>query len=213
MGGDNNIKLFLSIELIGLYFLIPTITLFPVATFLKIATILAAIIYIIVTIIRLKIVPKSEFGFIRPHSWKKILLPFLVFIIFSTILVFLLRRDYLFLAPQKTPGRWLFICFIYSLFSVYPQEIIYRAFFSHRYSLLLKPNSFLIVNGLAFSFAHVVINNWMAYLLTFIGAFVFMKNYQAYKSLILVSFIHTLYGFWIFTVGIGDFFAFPMPKP
>ena len=128
------------------------------------------------------------------------------------MLMVIFRKEYLFLAPRQTPGLWVLIWFIYSLFSVYPQELLYRAFFKYRYQSILSGH-LLWVNALAFSYAHIIINSPLAYLLTFLGGFIFMQNYQKNNSLLLVSLLHTLYGFWIFTLGVGDHFAFPMPDP
>lgn len=204
----------LSLELITIYFVVPSIALFPVHLAIKITVIIVAFFYILRIIINKKdLIPKSHYGYKRVEKWFSILCPFLLFILISIAWVLIFRKEYLFLAPQKTPGLWFFLWFVYSAFSVYPQELVYRAFFIHRYGSILGEKTLLWVGALAFCYGHVVIHNAFAYVLTFLGAFIFMNIYQKNHSLLLVSLVHSSYGFWIFTVGMGDYFAFPMPQP
>ena len=69
----------------------------------------------------------------------------------------------------------------------------------------------VVVNAIAFSWAHTLIDNPLAYLFTFIGGMLFSVTYLRSRSLFAVAIAHALYGFWLFTVGLGMYSAFPTP--
>jgi membrane protease YdiL (CAAX protease family) len=88
-----------------------------------------------------------------------------------------------------------------------PQEVIYRAFFFHRYASLFKtPLSMMLVNAVAFALIHVMFGNALAVVLSFFGGLLFAHTYHTSKSLALVWLEHTLYGWTLFTVGLGWYF-------
>jgi membrane protease YdiL (CAAX protease family) len=102
------------------------------------------------------------------------------------------------------------ILFIYSFFSVYPQELIYRTFFFQRYESLFRSNLvFTLVNAAVFSLAHIFFKNTLVMLLTFIGGILFALTFKKTKSTLLVSIEHAIYGCWLFTVGMGAMLGFP----
>jgi membrane protease YdiL (CAAX protease family) len=53
---------------------------------------------------------------------------------------------------------------------------------------------------------HIVYRNPLAVVLTFFGGLIFAWRYKVTNSLLTSSFEHALYGCWLFTVGLGDFF-------
>ncbi len=98
----------------------------------------------------------------------------------------------------------------YSLFSVYPQEIIYRTFYFKRYSALFKNEKlFIFVNALVFSLAHLFFKSSLVIVLTFLGGLLFALTYLKTKSILLVSIEHAIYGCWLFTAGMGSMLGFP----
>jgi membrane protease YdiL (CAAX protease family) len=104
----------------------------------------------------------------------------------------------------------MFIC-IYSLFSVYPQELIYRTFFFRRYQTLFKTKYALIFsNALLFALAHLFFESVLVLVLTFIGGLLFAVTYLKTKSIVLVCIEHAIYGSWLFTVGMGQMLGFPV---
>ena len=108
---------------------------------------------------------------------------------------------------------WLLVSIFYSVLSVYPQEFLYRSFFFSRYEQLLKnPYLLIAVNALVFSFAHIMFRNLFVLIITLIGGVMFAITFSRTKSLLLTSIEHALYGSWIFTVGMGEMLAFPMPE-
>ena len=119
-----------------------------------------------------------------------------------------------FLAPQllfnfvrRTPAFWALVMGLYPALSVYPQGIIYRAFFFERYRGLFPNNMLLIVmSAAAFSFVHIIFRNPIAIVFTLIGGLLFAWRYAETGSLFTSSFEHALYGCWMFTIGLGEYF-------
>jgi membrane protease YdiL (CAAX protease family) len=96
---------------------------------------------------------------------------------------------------------------LYPILSVYPQGIIYRAFFFERYRTLFpNPAVLIMMSAIAFSFAHIIFPNPIAVSFTLVGGLLFAWRYASTGSLFASSFEHALYGCWIFTIGLGDFF-------
>lgn len=121
--------------------------------------------------------------------------------------VVLVEPERLFGFIASKPVFWALVMLIYPLLSVIPQEVIYRAFFFERYKPLFSSDKIMILmSALAFGFAHVVFNNMLAPLFCLIGGYYFSLTYQRTRSLALVWFEHSLYGCFIFTIGLGWYF-------
>jgi membrane protease YdiL (CAAX protease family) len=58
----------------------------------------------------------------------------------------------------------------------------------------------------AFAFLHIIFRNTLAVSLTFLGGLLFAARYAQTGSLATSSFEHALYGCWLFTVGLGQYF-------
>lgn len=145
-----------------------------------------------------------------PEFWQRILLPSVLILVVTTCYVWLTDESQLFHVLLNSPTLWLSILFFYSLFSVYPQELIYRTFFFKRYQQLFKnKHLFIIVNAALFSLVHIFFTNILVIILTFIGGIFFALTYKKTKSTLLVTVEHSLYGCWLFTVGMGDMLGFP----
>lgn len=131
---------------------------------------------------------------------------FLISIFMIVAFLFIFLPDLLVISSNN---KWqiLHTSFFYLLFSVIPQEIIYRAFLFHRYGSIFKGKNLLIgINTFTFSFAHIVYGNWLAIFLTLIGGYFFCKTYQKARSLIITIIEHFLYGMTIFLLGLEKFF-------
>lgn len=112
-----------------------------------------------------------------------------------------------FALPSERPGLWLLVMVLYPLLSVYPQEVTFRAFFCHRYRPLFgNDRAMLAVNALAFGWAHVMFENWVAVALCLIGGWLFADTYLRTRSLLLACIEHAIYGCALFTIGLGWFF-------
>jgi len=102
------------------------------------------------------------------------------------------------------------ILFIYSFFSVYPQELIFRTFYFQRYECLFQnKNLFIFINATVFALAHLFFKNSLVIVLTFLGGLLFAFTYKKTKSTLLVTIEHAIYGCWLFTVGMGEMLGFP----
>jgi uncharacterized protein len=95
----------------------------------------------------------------------------------------------------------------YPVLSVYPQGILYRAFFFQRYAALFPGKwAMIVASAAAFAFLHIIFRNWLAVALTFAGGLLFAARYAETDSLFTSSFEHALYGCWLFTIGLGQYF-------
>jgi membrane protease YdiL (CAAX protease family) len=105
------------------------------------------------------------------------------------------------------PVFWAVVMVAYPVFSVYPQGLLYRVFFFERYAGLFPGKwAMILASAAAFAFLHIIFRNWLAVELTFIGGLLFGARYEKTKSLAVSSFEHALYGCWLFTVGLGQYF-------
>lgn len=103
----------------------------------------------------------------------------------------------------------LLILIFYPWVSVYPQNVIYRTYFCQRYRPILGGGwGLILVNALAFSFGHVMFNNWVVLLLTFVGGIIFTRTYLRSRSLLLATIEHAMYGLFCFYLGIGVFLLY-----
>jgi uncharacterized protein len=119
----------------------------------------------------------------------------------------LFAPEMLFSLVKRAPALWLAVVILYPVFSVYPQELLYRAFFFHRYQPLFGNGTRMIAASAAvFGFAHIIFGNWVAIAMTAIGGVLFGYTYRKTGSLVLTCLEHAVFGDLIFTVGIGQFF-------
>ena len=138
---------------------------------------------------------------------KNIILRFLVSAAVLVIFVLALFPEKLFAFPRATPLQWATLVVVYPVISVYPQELLYRAFFVRRYrSLFPRMKLLLIASALVFAWLHLIFRNHYAIILTLVGGWFFAETYARTRSLRLVCFEHALYGNLIFTIGMGNYF-------
>lgn len=144
---------------------------------------------------------------VRPEHQKVILSRFAAAVVLITIFTRCYDPLRLFEFPLERPNLWLMIMVCYPLLSVYPQEIIYRLFFFDRYAPIFPNERLMIIaSGLAFGHAHIIFNNWVAYLMCIVGGWIFAYTYAKTKNFLLVWAEHSIYGCFIFTVGLGWYF-------
>jgi membrane protease YdiL (CAAX protease family) len=112
------------------------------------------------------------------------------------------------------PAFWAVMMVAYPVVSVYPQGLLYRAFFFERYARLFPGKwAMIVASAAAFAFLHIIFRNSLAVALTFAGGLLFAVRYAKTGSLATSSFEHALYGCWLFTVGLGQyFFHEPLPR-
>jgi len=137
----------------------------------------------------------------------QLLLRDLLCLVLLSAAVRLFAPELLFSLIRQRPGLWVAIMILYPLLSVYPQEVLYRAFFFHRYQELFGSGwAMLLASALAFGFIHIIFGNWLAVGLCIIGGLLFSFTYQQTGSLLLTCLDHAILGNFIFTIGLGQFF-------
>ena len=113
----------------------------------------------------------------------------------------------LFSFVKRTPLFWAVVMLFYPLLSVYPQELLYRAFLFHRYAPLFGSGRLmLLASALAFGFVHIIFGNWLSVALSFLGGLLFASTYHSSGGLLLACLDHAIFGNFIFTIGLGRFF-------
>ncbi|NRA91726.1 MAG: CPBP family intramembrane metalloprotease [Psychroserpens sp.] len=198
-------------EFFIIFILIPVSFAFKFPVVIKLAVGLIGFLYILFVLLRIE---KSRFKIAPNIGWqtffKRVLLQLVGIAILTTLYMWFFDKTNLFVVVLNKPLLWLVILFIYSFFSVYPQELIYRTFFFQRYQGLFKIKSlFIMINAALFSLAHIFFRNSLVMILTFLGGLLFALTFQKTKSTLLVSIEHAIYGCWLFTVGMGEMLGFP----
>lgn len=198
-------------EFFVIFILVPILFTFSFSIWVKLGIGLIGFGYIIYVLLR---VEKLKFS-ISPNLkwkgfWKRTLLTFAGISLITTAFVYFTDKDSLFNVLLNKPQLWVFILFVYSFFSVYPQELIYRTFFFSRYQRFFKSkNLFIVINAAIFSLGHIFFKSTLVLVLTFLGGLIFALTFQKTKSTLLVSIEHAIYGSWLFTIGMGNMLGFP----
>jgi membrane protease YdiL (CAAX protease family) len=121
--------------------------------------------------------------------------------------VWRLAPQLLFSFVRQAPSFWAIVMVFYPLLSVYPQELIFRAYFFRRYEALFGEGWTMVgASALAFGFVHIAMGNWISVALSTVGGLLFALTYQQSRSLLLASVEHAIFGNFIFTVGLGEYF-------
>jgi len=148
---------------------------------------------------------------IRPpvpaREWRRVLILYAIAVPGLVALLWLINPAALFSLMRDPTKIWLLVMVAYPIVSVFPQELIYRAFFFERYRPLFGSGLGMVIStALLFAFGHIVFHNWPAVVLTGFGGWLFATTYRRTSSLLLVSVEHALYGCAIFTIGDGHYF-------
>lgn len=198
---------YLFIELIAIYVGLPALVYFwPPQSLFPLLWVLAVICSIM--LLKEKDFKREGLWFFNPVvSYQRLAIQSAIAFILAALLLSLLAPELLFSLVKRDPLLWLAVMLLYPLLSVYPQELIYRSFFFHRYRTLISHPSLMIgLNALLFGYLHIIFHNWIALLLTTLGGLYFATLYQRSRSLLFVSFVHALYGDLLFTLGLGSYF-------
>jgi len=200
-----------SLELLILFVGIPVSFALEFPVWIKMILGLLGFGYVVFVLLRIE---KNQFKISEnlnwKHFWKQTLLKLIGIAIVTTLYMWIFDSSNLYSVIRNKPMLWVVILFLYSLFSVYPQELIYRTFFFQRYEGLFKSEVlFVLFNAALFSLAHLFFRNALVMLLTFLGGILFALTFKKTKSTVLVSIEHAIYGCWLFTVGMGEMLGFP----
>ena len=199
------------LELLLIFILIPISFAFNYSSILKLIIGVLGFSYITYLLFKVeKIKLKIKKNINWKSFWISTVLKFLIITIITIFFVWFTDKGNLFTVVLNKPKLWVLILLFYSLFSVYPQELIYRTFFFKRYQSIFKNEKvFIIINAILFSMAHLLFKNTLVLILTFIGGILFAITFKNTKSTLLVSIEHSIYGCWLFTVGMGSMLGFP----
>jgi hypothetical protein len=123
------------------------------------------------------------------------------------VLVLAFQPERLFAFARERPGLFAFVLVAYPVLSVYPQELVFRTFPFHRYrNLVTGERSMIAISGLSFGLAHAFLWNWIALVLSTLGGLLFASTYARSRSTLQVSIEHSLWGDFLFTLGLGIYF-------
>lgn len=198
-------------EFFVIFILIPISFVLSYSPWIKTAIGLFGFLYIIFVLLKIE---KKKFKVSSNLNWKRFwkqtLVKLLFIMVLTTLIVWFTNKESLFFVLLNKPKLWVFILFFYSAFSVYPQELIYRAFYFQRYKALFpNKNLIIFINAAVFALAHLFFKNTLVLVLTFLGGFLFALTYIKTESTLLVTIEHAIYGCWLFTVGMGAMLGFP----
>lgn len=127
----------------------------------------------------------------------------------GVVVLALMPESFLYL-PREIPGLWLVIMIFYPMVSVLPQEFLYRRFFFRRYEEALGSSWMTIsLSALLFGYVHLLFGSWVSVAMTAVGGALFAWTYHRTRSLLACSVEHALYGCFVFTIGLGQFFYYP----
>ena len=139
---------------------------------------------------------------------------FIFFDIFLIISMVILFGDDFFLKDLDLTKYYFtsVLLLFYLLFSVIPQEIIFRFLFFYKYSNYFNKFEILLLNSLVFSFCHLIYFDIYILLFSFFGNLLFTFNYMQNKSLLVVIVEHFLLGQTLIILGFFDNFNFSLIK-
>lgn len=139
---------------------------------------------------------------VRRH-WRVVAVRSLVLTTLLGAGVAVLAPKLLFAYLESAPVLWALLMILYPILSVVPQELVFRAFLFHRYADLFGKRQFMVAaSAAAFGFA----GNWVSLVMSAFGGVLFARTYQQSRSLLLVTVEHALFGNFIFTIGLGEYF-------
>jgi membrane protease YdiL (CAAX protease family) len=198
-------------EFFLIFIALPTSFAFDYPFLIKAILAIVGFIYVIFILLKVennnfKMAPNLKWG----SFFKHVIVKLTIIAMLTIIYMWFTSKSDLFHVLFQKPKLWVIILFAYAMFSVYPQELIYRTLYFQRYEILFKSKSlFIFLNAIVFSLAHIFYKNPLVSLMTFLGGILFALTYDKTKSTLLVSIEHAIYGCWLFTVGMGEMLGFP----
>lgn len=199
------------LEFFAIFVIVPISFVLEFSLWIKLGIGIIGFIYVVYVLLKIE---NNEFK-VRQHLnwkqfWMRVSIKLLCIALITATYIYFISPQNLFVVVKSKPVFWLVILVVYSIFSVYPQELIYRTFFFQRYESLFRNDAlFIFVNAGLFSLAHIFFKNALVMLLTFMGGILFALTFKKTKSTLLVSIEHAIYGCWLFTVGMGEMLGFP----
>ena len=200
-------KLLRAIELVTLFIGIPIAYYYDLFPFHKIIPLILGALYTIALLVFDKSFNRQEIGLNGFNNYKHMLMRSICVFIILVAATYLIAPDQLFFLPQNATWLWAVIMLMYPVWSVIPQELIYRTFFFHRYQPLFPSNTAMIIaSGVAFAFMHIIFENIVALVFSLAAGIILSIIYSRHRSLLGISLEHAIYGNMVFTTGLGTFF-------
>lgn len=195
------------IELVALFVGVPLLYYFDFIPVPKAIPLLVVFVLVLVVLLTDKSFNRKHFGLNSFHHWPWLFKRLAAISVFLIVFVLLFNREAFFILPRMNLILWVMIMLFYPIWSAFPQEIIFRGYFFHRYAELF-PNIrvMILVNAALFSFSHIIFNNWIALVFTFIASILFSITYRKTDSLMVTFVEHAIYGNLIFTIGLDEYF-------
>ena len=211
MSSNNFYRIYLWAELTLLFVIVPVALSQKIPTWIKVAAVLLGVAYVVYVSNKVGLLNKRLFTAVFSSVGKRSsLIRLLIVLLATTAYGYAVEPSLLFLFPLTKPLMWLGICLGYALFSAIPLEFIYRVFFYNRYRALFGTHFvFVLYNSLLFALAHLIFGNNLVLVIAFIGGLLFNYSYSKNQSYLLVSIEHSVYGCWLFTIGMTEMLAIP----
>ena len=212
MESNNNFyRIYLWVELTLLFVIIPVALSQTIPPWIKVTAVLSGVAYVIYVSSKVGLLKRRLFNAVfSAGTIRSSLISLLIVLLTTAAYFYSVKPSLLFLFPLTKPLMWLGICLGYALFSAFPLEFIYRVFFYNRYRGLFGTHFiFVLYNSLLFALAHLSFGNNLILVIAFIGGILFNYSYSKNQSYLLVSAEHSVYGCWLFTIGITEMLALP----
>jgi membrane protease YdiL (CAAX protease family) len=211
VSSNNFYRIYLWAELTLLFVIVPVALSQKIPTGIKIAAVLLGVAYVVYVSNKVGLLKSRLFNAVfSARTIRSSLVRLLIVLLATTAYGYAVEPSLLFQAPLTKPLMWLGICLGYALFSAFPLEFIYRVFFYNRYRALFGTHFvFVLYNSLLFALAHLIFGNNLVLVIAFIGGLLFNYSYSKNQSYLLVSIEHSVYGCWLFTLGMTEMLAIP----
>ena len=211
MSSNNFYRIYLWAELTLLFVIVPVALSQKIPTGIKIAAVLLGVAYVVYVSNKVGLLKSRLFNAVfSARTIRSSLVRLLIVLLAATAYGYAVEPSLLFLFPLTKPLMWLGICLGYALFSAFPLEFIYRVFFYNRYRALFGTHFvFVLYNSLLFALAHLIFGNNLVLVIAFIGGLLFNYSYSKTQSYLLVSIEHSVFGCWLFTIGMTEMLAIP----
>jgi len=204
----------LHIEHFLLFVLFPFSLSLDFSIYIKLLLGLVALVYVLVIAFKKGYFKTQKLKFSSTQKsiyFKTLVIKFLSIAILTSLITIVFFEDNLFNAIKSNSGRFIVIIGVYVFLSVVPQEFIYRKFYFQRYRVLFKSdNQFVVINTLVFCLGHLFFNNLLVLAITLVGGVIFSLSYLKYQSFKWICIEHSLYGLWLYTIGLGGMLGFPV---
>jgi len=198
------------IEMAGIFLGVPILLYGTFIPHLKSTVLLVVCIICLVLLLRDRAFDRNRFGLNGFCDWRILVTRFAIIACGLSLYTVLVEPENTLSIVRHNCSRWSLIMITYPVLSVVPQEVIYRAFFFHRYGPLFKEKrTSLLANAVLFAFAHILFRNRVAVIGSFVASLLWATTYLGSRSLLAVTVEHALYGNLVFTLGIGNHFYSP----